>query len=115
MSPKEMEGIKQLIELLNNALPGTWDILVRQSYIYGIGLLILGAIIGIISFLLIRKFNNPTPDEVDKAKNSDKEDEIEGAIAVGTYGTAFLALLLLIIGSLYLLNPGYYAIQMLKP
>jgi len=100
-----VKGTEELLELANKALPGAWDALIRQAYIYGIGSMIIAVISIIIAITLFLK--------LDTCGSEMKEGDYP--MFVGMIATALVFLVFLAMGTLYLANPGYYAIQMLKP
>lgn len=98
-----MEGTEQLLDLANKALPGAWDAMIRQAYICGIGSMIVAVIAGITAIYLFIKIDVSEDDPPDEG------------LFVGMIGAAIICLIFLVVGVLYLINPGYHAIQMLKP
>ena len=101
-----MEGAKELIELANKALPGAWDAVVRQIYIYGAGSMIVAVITGVIAITLFLKLNAGDPNEI---------NDLDSVMIGFMIGAGITFLVFLILGVLYLINPEYWAIRMLKP
>jgi len=101
-----MEGAEKLLELANKALPGGWDAMVKQAYIYG-SMYIVGAVIaGIVAVIIHIKV---------KASGNEVETDSDIAMTGVMIACAILSMIGLISGILYLINPQYQAIQMLRP
>lgn len=97
-----MQEVKELVGIVNKALPGAWEAAVRQMYLNGIMFMIIAMASGIgAGVLWVRMRSLP-------------EDKISAESIIATFGLACVCVLMLILGLFYLINPEYWAIDALK-
>jgi hypothetical protein len=98
-----MQEIKEFMDIINKALPGAWEATIRQMYIYGVMYIVAAMITGIGStLLLIRMWSLP-------------EDEVTAESIIIMLILGVVAIVTVVIGILFLINPEYHAIQSFKP
>ena len=100
-----MEGMTEFIGILNKALPGAWEATVRQAYIHGSLLMFFAVALGIVAGWALMKL---------RASGEELEDT-DGFFIIVMFLCALFSLTCLIFGGIYLINPEYHAIQLLKP
>lgn len=103
------EILSQLIDFVKTASPIIWEAYVRQVYVEIIPMTVLGTLLLIASAIMIS-----VGKKVKKAENLDKD--FEGA-SFACFAFAFLLFACgmgaFSKGAAHLLNPNYYAIQMI--
>jgi hypothetical protein len=98
-----MQEIKEFMDIVNKALPGAWEATIRQMYIYGVMYIVAAMITGIGStLLLIRMWSLP-------------EDKVSAESIIIMLILGVVAIVTVVIGILFLINPEYHAIQSFKP
>lgn len=107
-----MEGVKELIDILNKALPGAWEATVRQVYIHGGLFTFFGVLSGIIALVLFFKFGTDDKDKESEDSEVDDGTQVIHFLAICVLAIAFIVLT--ITGIIYLANPEYQAIRLLK-
>jgi hypothetical protein len=98
-----MQEIKEFMDIVNRALPGAWEATIRQMYIYGVMYIVAAAGSGIGSALLLIRMRSLLDDEV----------TAESIIIMLILGV--VAIVTVVIGILFLINPEYHAIQSFRP
>jgi len=102
------EGANEILKLANKALPGAWEAMLRQVYIYGALFMIATMVFGITTTVLLFKLRAMSEEEYNKTGS---HGEI---MLVSMFVSGFLSIVFLVLGVLYLINPEYHAIQLLK-
>ena len=105
-----MDKLGTFIDTINKAMPGAWDAAVRQAYIHGTMFMVGGVISAVIAIFL----GMYAASEIKKADKNDRDSDLSfeiGALIAFT----LIAVVGVITGIVYLVNPEYQAIQMLKP
>ena len=104
------ELLQKLIDLVTNVAPQLWEIGVRQALIEG-GKSILISIVCLVFLSVCVKIGT------DVLKDKESIDDETGFLALALFAVALLCLLIggseFIDGISYLLNPQYYAIEIL--
>ncbi len=105
-----MDKLGTFIDTINKAMPGAWDAVIRQAYIHGIIFIVGGVISAAIAVLAGAYIASESKKSEESNRSSDLSFEMGAGIAF-----ALLAIVCIITGIVYLTNPEYQAIQMLKP
>lgn len=99
-----MQAVKELVGLVNKALPGAWEAVVNQMYIYGSIYIFLAVFAGIGTVLAYFRLGTLSKDN----------DADEGSLLVFVgFMLAATCLLLLVLGVLHLANPKFWAMRTL--
>lgn len=108
------DAIRQLIEFIQTSAPVVWDSLIRQVYVEAFGSALVMVVLIIAGIALLRLSLKLKREEDAREYSDDADDWWWGALALGIL-FLLLASVSLYMGIARLVNPIYYAIQLILP